>query len=67
MLDITLDNDNPILNEVEVQIRHDGNVLWVNVGPKCVLRICRIKDLKVIDERPKRRPMMASGQQGEAD
>jgi hypothetical protein len=41
MKDIT----NPV--GVEVEIRDDGKVLWVNTENGCVLRICGIKDLKV--------------------
>lgn len=38
---------------VEVQIRHDGTVLWVNVDGKNVLRVCRIPGgrLEVQDNR----------------
>ena len=38
---------------VEVRVRQDGEVLWINVGPKCVLRICGIKEIVVEDDRPK--------------
>lgn len=27
---------------VQIQIRQDGTVLWINVGPVCKLRICGI-------------------------
>ena len=38
---------------VEVQVRHDGEVLWVNVDGRCRLRVCQIKgDVMVNDERP---------------
>jgi hypothetical protein len=37
---------------VEVKIRGDGNVLWVNtVEGGCILRICKIKSIVVEDER----------------
>jgi len=37
---------------VEVKIRHDGKVLWINtVEGGCVLRICQIKELVLDDER----------------
>ena len=46
MLDITGADD------VEVQIKSDGMVLWVNLAHGCVLRICRIKGaINVIDYR----------------
>jgi hypothetical protein len=39
---------------VEVKIRHDGKVLWINtVEGGCVLRICQIKELVLDDERSK--------------
>lgn len=38
-LDITRPRDG-----VEVRIRDDGSVLWVNVGPQCVLRICQMNE-----------------------
>ena len=36
---------------VEVLIRSDGKVLWINTEEGCVLRICRIENLYVSDER----------------
>jgi hypothetical protein len=36
---------------VQVQIRADGKVLWVNVDGKCVLRCCQIEVLDVEDAR----------------
>lgn len=38
---------------VEVHIRQDGSVLWVNTGTHCVLRICGIKTLLLHDDRRK--------------
>jgi hypothetical protein len=41
---------------VEISIRHDGKVLWVNTAENaCVLRICNIHKLVVEDNRPKKR------------
>lgn len=37
---------------VEVRIREDGTVLWVNVDGICRLRICQIGHLKLNDDRP---------------
>lgn len=38
---------------VEVHVRHDGKVLWVNTAENgCVLRICRINKIYVQDDRP---------------
>jgi len=37
---------------VEVKIRHDGKVLWINtIEGGCVLRICQIKELVLEDAR----------------
>jgi len=36
MLDITAPS------HVEIEIREDGHVVWVNVDGECVLRACRI-------------------------
>jgi len=36
---------------VEIQIRDDGKVIWVNVDGICVLRACRITNLQVMDYR----------------
>lgn len=38
---------------VQIEVRADGQVIWVHVDGKTVLRICRIKQLEVIDARPK--------------
>jgi len=45
MLDITG------ANTVELQVRGDGKVVWVNVDGVCALRICRIDEVIVNDER----------------
>ena len=38
-------------DDVEIQIRRDGEVLWVN-APLCRLRICRIRGtITITDER----------------
>lgn len=36
---------------VEVRIRSDGKVLWVNVDGVCRLRVCMIDRLDIEDER----------------
>jgi hypothetical protein len=36
---------------VEVQIRSDGSVLWVNIDGICRLRACNIGNMLVNDER----------------
>ena len=46
MLDITG------ANEVEIEVRHDNSVIWVNVDGVCALRICRIKRVTLIGSRP---------------
>lgn len=45
---------------VEVKISHQGDVLWVNIGPICCLRICRIK--KLVVERNKGRKIVKQKQ-----
>lgn len=37
--------------DVEVKIRSDGKVVWVNVDGICLFRVCRIQNLTVSDER----------------
>jgi len=36
---------------VEILIRNDGNVVWVNVDGICKFRACKIHLLEVNDER----------------
>lgn len=38
-------------DNVEVAIRDDGSVLWVNVDGVCVLRVCKIKSITIRDNR----------------
>lgn len=40
-------------NLVEILIREDGHVVWVNVDGKCLLRVCRIVNVKLNDMRKK--------------
>jgi len=47
MNDITLKFGEP----VEIKIREDSKVIWINVNETCVLRICGIEKLVVEDER----------------
>lgn len=40
---------------IEIKVRHDGKVIWVNVGHKCALRICGINEpVVIVDERKQR-------------
>ena len=39
--------------EVEVMVKEDGKVLWVNADGLCLLRICRIGRITVEDKRRK--------------
>lgn len=41
---------------LEVQIRADGKVVWVNVDGICQLRACQISEVIITDDRPKPRP-----------
>lgn len=36
---------------VEIQIRADGKVVWVNVDSVCRFRACRVKKIEIKDER----------------
>jgi hypothetical protein len=36
---------------VQIQIKKDGKVVWINVDGACRLRCCRIGQLEIIDER----------------
>lgn len=36
---------------VQVSIRDDGKVLWINTENGCVCRICRIENLVIVDDR----------------
>jgi hypothetical protein len=38
---------------VEVSIREDGTVIWINVDGICKLRVCQIPNLVVDDRRIK--------------
>jgi hypothetical protein len=38
---------------VEVMVRDDGQVIWINVDGRCVLRVSKIEYLEVNDERTK--------------
>jgi hypothetical protein len=40
---------------VSVQIRSDGKVVWGDVDGLCRLRASAIPELKVFDDRPRRR------------
>jgi len=40
---------------VEIEIQRDGKVVWINVNGLCRLRACKIKDLKLIDNRSDRK------------
>jgi hypothetical protein len=36
---------------VQIEIRNDGKVVWINTEDGCIMRICRIKHLDVVDNR----------------
>lgn len=35
---------------VEILIKHDSKVIWINIDGVCMLRACRIKYLEINDE-----------------
>jgi hypothetical protein len=45
-LDITAPN-----HSVQIEIREDGQVIWVNIDGVCALRVCRIPKLELNDSR----------------
>ncbi|MGD9727379.1 MAG: hypothetical protein AB7L09_21430 [Nitrospira sp.] len=54
MMDITLGPPlptEPILDyDVELKVKSDGKVIWVNLGAKCVMRICGISGKIVVED-----------------
>jgi len=38
---------------VEIEIRDDGKVIWVNTESGCILRVSDIRHLSIIDKRTK--------------
>jgi hypothetical protein len=49
---------------VQIQIRGDGKVVWVNTENGCVLRLCNIQLLEIIDEREAFRDVIVKGGKG---
>ena len=50
-VDARLPQDVTGAEDVEIVIRSDGRVIWVNLDGLLLLRICRIKNVRLIDER----------------
>jgi hypothetical protein len=56
LMDAHLDVTNP---QYPVEVKNENGVLWVNVGPVCLLRICQLNGIifeakgKVVHEDPK--------------
>ncbi len=42
------------IDHIEVHISADGKTLWVNDEITCLLRVCRIKSLHLIDDRKRK-------------
>ena len=40
------------LKEVEIKIRSDGQVIWVNSVAGCIMRVCHIEHIYLEDNRP---------------
>jgi len=38
-------------DNVQIEIRDDGTVIWIHVEGSTRLRICKIKNLQVLDHR----------------
>lgn len=42
--------------DVQIEVRYDGSVVWIHVDGITRLRICRIKHpVEIVDHRPRRR------------
>jgi len=39
----------------EIEIREDGKVVWISIDGLTKVRICRIKNLYITDNRPERK------------
>ena len=50
---------------VEILIKSDGSVIWINTDTHCVLRICQIKELRLIDQRVEQKPKTLFGGRNE--
>lgn len=44
---------------VELQIRNDGKVVWINIDGICRFRVQRFEQLLITDERPQSQPVYA--------
>jgi hypothetical protein len=49
MVDITANQYG--IEEVEIVIRPDSTVLWINTPDHCIFRICQLKNVVIRDER----------------
>lgn len=49
LLDVMQDITAP--DNLEIIVRADGKVIWVNIDGRCVLRACRIRHLTLSDRR----------------
>jgi len=43
--------DSTTPKHMEIRIRHDGKVVWINIDGKCELRACQIGELSLLDDR----------------
>jgi hypothetical protein len=57
MLDLT------DFDTVEILIRRDGKVVWINTERGCLFRVCRIRTLYVTDERNSPAPPDHAGEE----
>lgn len=46
---------------VDISTDHHGSVVWVNVDGKCILRICKIEELEILDRRKEEEQKDGSG------
>ena len=40
---------------IQIEVNPTGSILWVNIDGLCVLRVCKIAKLTIIDNRNKMR------------
>jgi hypothetical protein len=50
MVDTLVDITAP--QNVEIKIRSDGKVVWINIDGVCRLRACQVPKIDIIDARP---------------
>ena len=47
--------------DMQIQIRHDGQVIWVHLDGRTVFRCCQIRHLDISDDRPLAADLLEQG------